>query len=138
MSNVTSMRSILISIAVLLAAAPPATAATPSTLHLNAFVYDAHWSKGRVFASKERLFQAGKLVGEDFSSCTTSKTIARCVGEYKLRRGTLRISGAVPASSNNNRLRLKGLTGIYEGARGTVLTEYNKAGTQATETLTFR
>jgi hypothetical protein len=32
---------------------------------------------------------------------------------------------------------MTGGTGDYKDARGTVLTEYNKAGTKAQETLTF-
>jgi hypothetical protein len=111
--------------------------ATPPTLHLTAVVYDAHTS-GHVFSSKERLFQGTTKVGEDSSRCTeTSSTATRCVGSYTLKHGTIQFSGTISNASDTNRLKITGGTGTYKGAHGTVLTEYNKAGTKAKETLTF-
>jgi hypothetical protein len=124
-------------IAILLALSSPAIA-VPATLHLSATVYDAHTSKG-VFSSKEKLFQGTTKAGEDSSRCTkTSETAVRCTGSYTLTHGTIQFSGTISNASNTNRLTITGGTGSYKGARGTVLTEYNKAGTKAKETLTFK
>jgi hypothetical protein len=107
-------------------------------LHLSAVVFDAHKSKG-VFSSKEKLFQGTAKVGEDASRCAESSKIAvRCTGSYTLTHGTIQFSGTISNASNTNRLTITGGTGGYKGARGTVLTEYNKAGTKAKETLTFK
>jgi hypothetical protein len=112
--------------------------ATPSTLHLNATVYDTHQGKG-VFSSKEKVFQGTSQVGEDSSRCTErSKTMVHCIGSYTLTHGTIQFSGSISSSSNTNRLTITGGTGTYRGARGTVLTEYNRTGTKAKETLTFK
>jgi hypothetical protein len=111
--------------------------ATPPTLHLSATVYDTHTS-GHVISSKEKLFQGTTKVGEDSSRCTeTSSTATHCVGSYTLKHGTIQFSGTISNASDTNRLTITGGTGTYKGARGTVLTEYNKAGTKAKETLTF-
>jgi Dirigent-like protein len=116
-----------------------AASAAPSTLHLNAAVYDVHTSKSGVVSSKEKLTQGTTAIGEDFSRCApASKTTVRCVGSYTLTRGTLQISGTIPASGDVNHLAVVGGTGAYRSAHGTVVTEYNKAGTKAKETITFR
>jgi hypothetical protein len=113
--------------------------AVPSTLHLNAVVYDVHTSKGGAVSSKEKLTQGTKAIGEDSSRCTpASKTTVRCAGSYTLTNGTLQISGTIPRAGDVNHLAVTGGTGSYKGARGTVVTEYNKAGTKAKETITFR
>src|ERR1700759_3841135 len=118
-------------------ALPSAASAAPSTLHLNAIVYDVHTSKGGVVSSKEKLTQGTTAIGEDSSTCTpASKTTVRCVGSYKLTHGTLQISGTIPRAGDVNHLAVTGGTGSYKGARGTVVTEYNKAGTKAKETIT--
>ena len=112
--------------------------ATPPTLHLNAIVYDTHTSMGS-FSSKEKLYQGTTKVGEDRSRCTeTSKTAVHCVGSYTLKHGTIQFSGTISNASDTNRLTITGGTGTYKGVRGTVLTEYNNAGTKAKETLTFK
>ena len=111
-----------------------AAEAIPATLHLSAIVYDTHQSKG-VFSSKERVFQGTTKVGEDYSRCTeASRTTFHCVGSYTLQHGTIRFSGTISNASDTNRLTI----GSYRGARGTVLTEYNKAGTKARETISFK
>jgi hypothetical protein len=118
---------------------PAVASATPSTLHLNAVVYDVHTGKGEVVSSKEKLTQGTTRVGEDSSRCTpASKTTVRCVGSYTLTHGTLQFSGTIPRSGETNRLSVTGGTGVYKNARGTVVTEYNKAGTKAKETITFK
>ena len=134
--------SVAVSVATALVAAAASACsavawATPPTLHLSATVYDTHTS-GHVFSSKERLFQGTTKVGEDSSRCTeTSSTATHCVGSYTLTHGTIQFSGTISNASDTNRLKITGGTGTYKGARGTVLTEYNKAGTKAKETLTF-
>jgi hypothetical protein len=112
-------------------------AAHPATLHLTATVYDVHTVKD-VSSSKERVYEGSMKVGEDSSTCTrkTSST-AHCTGSYRLTDGTIRFSGTI-SSSNTNRLTITGGTGSYKGARGTVLTEYNRLGTKAKETITFK
>jgi hypothetical protein len=111
--------------------------AKPPTLHLSAIVYDTHASMG-VFSSKEKVYQGATKVGEDQSRCTeTSNTAVHCVGSYTLKHGTIKFSGTISNASDTNRLKITGGTGTYKGARGTVLTEYNKAGTRAKETLSF-
>ncbi|HXN37490.1 MAG TPA: hypothetical protein VN892_05605 [Solirubrobacteraceae bacterium] len=117
--------------------AAPASA-HPATLHLNATVYDVHASKG-VYSSKEKVYERTEKLGEDFSSCTqpTSATY-HCTGSYKLMHGTILFSGTISSSSNTNRLTITGGTGSYKDAKGTILTEYNKAGTKAKETITFK
>jgi hypothetical protein len=113
-------------------------AAHPATLHLTATVYDGHVSKG-VYSSKEKVYDGTTKLGEDSSSCSkkTSSTV-HCAGSYKLTHGTILFSGTISNSSNTNRLTITGGTGSYKDARGTVLTEYNKAGTKAKETITFK
>jgi hypothetical protein len=112
--------------------------AHPATLHLTATVYDGHTSKG-VYSSKEKVYEGTTKLGEDSSSCTkkTSSTV-RCTGSYKLRRGTILFAGTISNASDTNRLSITGGSGAYKGARGTVLTEYNRTGTRAKETITFR
>lgn len=118
---------------------PAVASAVPATLHLNAVVYDVHTSKGEVVSSKEKLSQGSTAVGEDSSRCTpASKTTVRCVGSYTLTHGTLQFSGTIPRSGETNRLSITGGSGAYKNARGTVLTEYNKPGTKAKETITFK
>jgi hypothetical protein len=112
--------------------------AIPATLHLSAIVYDTHQSKG-VFSSKERVFQGTTKVGEDYSRCTeASRTTVHCVGSYTLQHGTIRFSGTISNASDTNRLMITAGTGSYRGARGTVLTEYNKAETKARETISYQ
>jgi hypothetical protein len=112
--------------------------ASVATLHLRALVYDVHSSKG-VFSSREKLFQGNTKVGEDYSRCTeVSKHLTHCVGSYALDHGTIQFAGTISNASDTNRLTITGGTGRYKATRGTVLTEYNKAGTKANETLTFR
>jgi hypothetical protein len=111
--------------------------AKPATLHLNAVVYDAHLSK-EVFSSKEKLFQGTAKIGEDYSRCApASRTTYRCNGTYLIGNGSIQFAGTISRTNNTNTLKITGGTGTYKGARGTVLTEYNKAGTRAKETLTF-
>ena len=120
-------------------ALPAAAFAAPPTLHLNAVVYDVHTGKGEVVSSKEKLTQGSTPAGEDSSRCTpASRTTVRCVGSYTLKRGTLQFSGTISRSGGSNRLNVTGGTGSYENARGTVVTEYNRAGTKAKETITFK
>jgi hypothetical protein len=113
-------------------------AAHPATLHLTATVYDVHTVKG-VSSSKEKVYEGATKLGEDSSSCTkkTSSTV-HCTGSYKLSHGTIQFSGTISNSSNTNRLTITGGTGSYRNARGTVLTEYNRLGTMAKETITFK
>jgi hypothetical protein len=139
----SACRSVAILLASLLAGAgstlPSAASAAPPTLHLNAVVYDVHTSKGGAVSSKEKLTQGTTAIGEDSSRCTpASKTTVRCVGSYTLTHGTLQISGTIPRAGNVNHLAVTGGTGSYKGVRGTGVTEYNKAGTKAKETITFR
>ena len=61
-----------------------------------------------------------------------------CTGSYRLAHGTIEFAGVISSSSNTNRLAITGGTGSYRSARGTVLTEYNRAGTKAKETIFFR
>jgi hypothetical protein len=113
-----------------------ANAALP-TLHLNAVVYYIHFGKRGGPTSKERLYEGAKRVGEDFSRCApVSKTMFHCVGSFAFARGTLQVSGTVPAG--DNKLAITGGSGIYKGARGTVSTDYNNTYTKAKETLTFK
>ena len=109
-----------------------------SDRHLTAYVYDAHTS-GRTFPSREKLFEGSSKVGEDYSRCTeVSRRSTHCVGAYTLSHGTIQFSGTISTPSDTNRLSITSGTGSYKGVRGTVLTEYNKAGTKAQETLTFK
>jgi hypothetical protein len=130
--------SVATALLVVVASACSAVArATPPTLHLSAIVYDTHTSI-HTFSSKEKLFQGTAKVGEDSSRCTeTSQTATHCVGSYTLKHGTIQFSGTISNASETNRLKITGGTGTYKGVAGTVLTEYNKAGTKAKETLTF-
>jgi hypothetical protein len=117
---------------------PAAASAKPATLRLSAVVYDVHTGQGEVVSSKEKLSQGGASVGEDSSRCTpVSKTSVHCTGSYELTHGTLQFGGTIARSGAANRLAVLGGTGDYKGARGTVVTEYNKAGTRAKETITF-
>ena len=117
--------------------AQPASATLP-TLHVSASVYDKHATPG-TFSSREKLTQGSTRIGEDFSRCTSnSKTTVRCSGSYTLSGGTFQIAGTISNDSNTNRLEITGGTGRYKGARGSVLTEYNRAGTSAKETITFK
>jgi len=118
--------------------APRADATLP-TLHLSALVYDQHLASDGTFSSRERLTQGTARVGEDFSRCTpSSKTTVHCTGSYTLSGGTFSIAGTISNSSDTNRLEVTGGTGRYRGARGSVLTEYNRSGTRAKETITFK
>jgi hypothetical protein len=120
-------------------ALPAVAVAAPSTLHLNAVVYDVHTGNGEVVSSKEKLTQGTTPVGEDSSRCTpASKTTVRCTGSYTLKHGTLQFSGTISRSGATNHLSVTGGTGSYKNARGTVVTEYNRAGTKAKETITFK
>jgi len=83
------------------------------------------------------LYEGAKKVGEDYSRCTeVSASATHCVGSYTLSHGTFQISGTISTSSDTNRLSITGGTGSYKGVRGMVLTEYNRAGTKAQETIT--
>jgi hypothetical protein len=112
---------------------PTGVTAHPATLRLTATVYDVH-----PYSSKEKVYEGTTKVGEDSSTCTkrTSSTI-HCIGSYKLTNGTILFSGTISNSSNTNRLAITGGTGRYKNVRGAVLTEFNKAGTKAKETITF-
>jgi hypothetical protein len=112
--------------------------AKPTTLHLNAVVYDLH-KTARVYSSRERLFVGASKVGEDSSRCVLVSKTVQCVGSYTLTRGTLKIAGTLTTPGNPLRITLKitGGTGSYKGARGMVVTVYNKTETKAKETLTF-
>jgi hypothetical protein len=134
-------RSILASLVAPLGAAallsPPLAGALPATIHLTATVHAGRCTGG-VCPSRETVFEGTTRVGEDSSRCTQiSKIQFHCVGSYALRRGTITFAGTT-GISNSNRLAISGGTGAYRGVRGTVLTEFNKAGTKAKETLTFR
>jgi hypothetical protein len=112
--------------------------AAPASLHLTAYVYDAHASGG-AFSSREKLFEGSRKVGEDYSRCTeVSARSTRCVGSYTLSQGTIQFSGTISTAGDTNRLSITGGTGSYKDVRGTVLTEYNRSGTKAQETLTFK
>ncbi len=115
-----------------------AAQAAPATLHLTAIVYQHSSSeRGTVFTSRERLYQGPTRVGEDDSRCVTvSRERVRCVGSYTLMRGTIQFAGTTKIS-NSETLAITGGTDAYKGARGTVLTEYNRAGTMAKETVSF-
>jgi hypothetical protein len=115
-----------------------ASQAAPTPLHLTAYVYDTHSAKG-VFSSHEKVYEGSRKVGEDYSRCTEASNhrSTRCVGSYTLSHGTIDFSGTISTASDTNRLSMTGGTGSYKNARGTVRTEYNKAGTKAQETLTF-
>jgi hypothetical protein len=117
---------------------PAVAGAHLATLHLSATVYDGHTSKG-VYSSKERVYEGAKKIGEDSSSCTKrSSSTVHCVGSYRFTHGTISFAGTISNSSDTNRLAIISGTGSYRGARGTVSTEYNKAGTKAKETISFR
>jgi hypothetical protein len=119
----------------LMAVAVSQAASTP--LHLAAMVYDVHDSGGTV-SSWEKLYEEGVKHGEDYSRCTpTSQEEVHCVGRYMLERGEIAFAGSISKSSTINRLAITGGTGAYKHAHGTVLTEYNRAGTRAKETITF-
>jgi hypothetical protein len=119
--------------------AAQAADATLPTLHVSALVYDKQTTSGGTFSSREKLTRGGAHIGEDFSRCTpNSKTTVRCTGSYTLSGGTFQIAGTISNDSNTNRLEITGGTGRYRGARGNVLTEYNRAGTSAKETITFK
>jgi hypothetical protein len=108
-----------------------------TTLHLSATVYDVRKSTV-VYSSKERVDEGATKLGEDSSTCAASSPDTfRCLGRYTLTSGTIQFSGTISNASNTNRLKITGGTGRYKGARGTVLTEYNSAGTKAKETLSF-
>jgi hypothetical protein len=144
MSHVVVRRrlSILIAHAALLAVVgsigPAAAQAKPTTLHLNAVVYDLH-KTARVYSSRERLFVGTSKVGEDSSRCVLVSKIVQCTGSYTLAHGTLKIAGTLTSPTDPLRITLKitGGTGSYKGAHGTVVTVYNKTETKAKETLTF-
>jgi hypothetical protein len=129
--------------AVALAACSAATnaqvaGASPPTLRLSAVVYDVHTSAGGTVSSHEKLSQSAKHVGEDYSSCVpNSKKTVHCTGSYKLSQGTFSIAGTISKSATTNRLQITGGTGPYKHAHGSVVTEYNRAGTHAKETITF-
>jgi hypothetical protein len=114
--------------------------AKPATLHLSAVVYDVRSSNGgHLTSSKEKVYEGTSKLGEDYSRCTqTTKGSAHCIGSYTLKGGSILFSGTVSTASDTDRLAITGGTGSYRGARGTVVTEYNKAGTKAKETLTFK
>jgi hypothetical protein len=134
----TPARASLLAAAVASVAASVAGAA-PATLHLNAVVEKPKSSSGATYTTKEELFEGTRRVGEDVSRCTETSSdsnLFHCVGSYTLTHGTIKFSGTV--KSGNNRLSMTGGTGAYKSARGTVLTEYNKAGTRAKETLSFK
>jgi hypothetical protein len=128
-----------VALPLLVAAVLPALASAHlATLHLSATVYDGHTSKG-VYSSKEKVYEGSKKIGEDSSSCTKrSSSTVHCVGSYRLTHGTISFAGTILNSSDTNRLAIISGTGSYKGARGTVSTEYNKAGTKAKETISFR
>jgi hypothetical protein len=115
-----------------------ASQAAPAPLHLTAYVYDIHSGKG-VYSSHEKLYEGSRKVGEDYSRCVEASNhrSTHCVGSYTLSHGTVDFSGTISTASNTNRLSMTGGTGSYKSARGTVLTEYNRTGTKARETLTF-
>jgi hypothetical protein len=115
-----------------------ASQAAPATLHLTAYVYDAHSGKG-VFSSHEKVYEGSQKLGEDYSRCTEASNhrSTHCVGSYTISGGTIDFAGTISTSSDTDRLAMTGGTGRYKDARGTVLTEYDKAGTKARETLTF-
>jgi hypothetical protein len=115
----------------------PIAGAAPATLHLNAIVQKPKSLGSGTYVSKEELFEGDKRVGEDVSRCSeSSNEMFHCEGSYTLTHGTIKFAGTV--KSGNNRLAMTGGTGAYKSARGTVLTEFNKAGTRAKETLTFK
>jgi hypothetical protein len=108
------------------------------TLHLSAVVYDVHTSAGGTVSSHEKLSQGTKHVGEDLSSCVpNSEKTVHCTGSYKLSQGTFSIAGTISKTGTTNRLQITGGTGPYKHAHGTVVTEYNRAGTRAKETISF-
>jgi hypothetical protein len=115
-----------------------ASQAAPASLHLTAYVYDTHTGKG-VFSSHEKVYEGSRKLGEDYSRCTEASNhrSTHCVGSYSLSGGMIDFSGTISTTSDTNRLSVTGGTGSYKNARGTVLTEYNRAGTKARETLTF-
>jgi hypothetical protein len=125
-------------LALLAAAVLPAVAvARPPTLHLTATVYDVHSSKG-VVSSKEKVYSGTTKLGEDSSACTKkASSTVHCTGSYRLMHGTFTFAGTISSTGDTNRLAVTGGTGSYKGVRATVLTEYNKAGTKAKETVTF-
>jgi hypothetical protein len=126
--------------ALVLALVGPITAAAAlPTLHLTAIVYDARLLPNGAVSSREELTEGRHLVGEDFSRCQpNSKRTVRCTGSYTLTQGTIRFAGTIPKVGDKNRLMITGGTGPYKHARGNVLTEYNRTGTRAKETITFR
>jgi hypothetical protein len=138
----TSRRLSLFALVVLcsvgVAGAQDAVASLPA-LHLSAVVYDKHVASNGTFSSRERLTQGATHVGEDFSRCTpNSKTTVHCTGSYTLTQGSFNIAGTIANTSNTNRLTITGGTGRYKHAHGTVLTEYNRTGSRAKETITFK
>jgi hypothetical protein len=128
-----------VALPLLVAAVLPALASAHlATLHLSATVYDGHTSKG-VYSSREKVDEGSMRIGEDSSSCTKrSSSMVHCVGSYRLTHGTISFAGTISSSSDTNRLAIIGGTGSYKGARGTVSTEYNRAGIKAKETISFR
>jgi hypothetical protein len=118
----------------------PVTAARAlPALHLTAFVYDVRSTPDGTVSSREELTEGRDRVGEDFSRCVpNSRRTVRCAGSYTLTQGTIRFAGTISNTGNKNRLMITGGTGRYKHARGSILTEYNRSGTGAKETITFR
>jgi hypothetical protein len=112
--------------------------ATPAALHLTASVYAKQTASNGTVTSRERVFQNGTRIGEDFSTCTKRPHgTFKCQGEYTLTHGHLKFAGVIPGGTSTNTLAITGGTGRYSDARGHVRTEYNRTGTSAKETVTF-
>jgi hypothetical protein len=107
-------------------------------LHLTAVVVSKHWTSSGVYESTEKVSEDGKAIGQDTSRCVpASNHQTRCTGQYTLTHGTIDFGGTIPSGTNTNRLKIARGSGRYKQAQGTVLTEYNRAGTKAHETISF-
>lgn len=108
-------------------------------LHLAATIHGVKETPLGETTSHETLRQAGRPAGRGFSACRPLNQghTARCVGTYHLHGGTLAFAGAVAVGARAQTLTITGGTGRYRDAEGSVLTEYDRNGTHARETISI-
>ncbi len=78
----------------------------------------AHGSNGAVF--REVLKRKGHKIGHAKLRCTFRHKASHCSGRWRLRNGTIKAHGKLPAKGHAAVLRIKRGTRLYSGARGTV------------------
>ncbi|HXD55504.1 MAG TPA: hypothetical protein VN618_12165 [Solirubrobacteraceae bacterium] len=107
------------------------------TLHLAATIYGVDETLLGKVTSHEALRRAGKPAGQVFSACEPLEEgqTAHCTARYRLRGGTLSLAGAVAVGDRTQTLTITGGTGRYRGAEGSLLSERDRSGTHARETL---